>query len=91
MCGNCEVALCSDCAGAFLREPRILEMGLCNDKLWGYSCGIIYKYKVRWLEAAIVSPCWTPLLVQYVEVDEGHLLNENLQDQNIELECVGAR
>ena len=81
MCGDCEVALCSTCGDAFKREPRVIEMGLCNDNVWGYACHLIYKYKVRWLEAAIVTPCWTSFLVYYVEGDQGHLLNEDLQDQ----------
>ena len=53
-------------------------MALCNDNLWGYTCNIIYKYQVRWIEAAIVSPCWTNLVVYYIEGDYGHLMNEEL-------------
>ena len=63
---------------AILQQTKIPEMSLCNDNLWGYSCEIIYKYRVRWLEAAIVSPCWTSFLVFYVEADGGHLLDEDL-------------
>ena len=80
ICGECEIPLCHQCSYGICHEPQILEMGLCNDNLWGYSCELIYKYKVRWLEAAIVTPCWTSFLVYYVEDDGGHLLNEHVQD-----------
>ena len=73
MCGDREVALCSARGDAFVKEARVIDMGLCNDNLWGYTCPLIYKYKVRWLEAAIVTPCWTSFLVYYVEGDQGHL------------------
>ena len=56
-------------------------MGLCNDNLWGYTTDIISKYQVRWLEAAIVSPCWTSMMVFYVEGDGGHLFGEELNNQ----------
>ena len=56
----------------------------------GYSGDIIYKYKVRWLDATIVSPCLTSFLAYYVEVDEGHLLNENLQDQKYRTRVRGS-
>ena len=56
-------------------------MGLCNDNWWGYTTDVITKYRVRWLEAAIVSPCWTSMLVYYVEGDRGHLLNKELGKQ----------
>ena len=42
-------------------------MALCNDNFWGYASDIIYKYQVRWLEAAVVQPVWTTMLVCYVE------------------------
>ena len=51
-------------------------MALGNDNLWGYTSGIIFKYKVTWLEAAIVSPCWNQMLVYYVEGDGRHLMHE---------------
>ena len=71
ICGDCEVPLCKDCMIAFRYSPHVLPMGLCNDNLWGYTTSIIYQYKVRWLEAAIVSPAWTSMLVYYVEGDGG--------------------
>ena len=60
---------------------RVIPMGLCDDNFWGYTSDIIYKCRVRWIEAAIVSPCWTTMLVYYVEGDHGHLMNEELGDQ----------
>ena len=51
-------------------------MGLCNNNFWGHTTDIITKYRVRWIEAAIVSPCWTTMIVYYVEGDYGHLMNE---------------
>ena len=37
---------------------------------------IIVKYKVRWIEAVIVSPVWSSVLVYYTEGDREHLMNE---------------
>ena len=56
-------------------------MALCNDNFWGYTTDIIYKYKVRWIEAAIVSPCWTNMIVYYAEGDYGHLMMQSLSGQ----------
>ena len=56
-------------------------MALCNDNFWGYTTELIAKYRVRWIEAAIVSPCWTAMLVFYVEGDWGHLMNEEMGAQ----------
>ena len=44
-------------------------MALCNDNFLSYTT------EVRWIEAAIVSPVWTSVLVYYVEGDLGHLMN----------------
>ena len=51
-------------------------MALGNDNLWGYTSDKLVKYKVTWLESAIVSPCWNQMLVYYVEGDGGHLMHE---------------
>ena len=58
-----------------------IPMVLANDNFWGYTSDLLFKYKVTWLEAAIVQPCWTSMLVCYVEGDEGHLLGEEMQKQ----------
>ena len=39
------------------------------------------KYQVRWIEAAIVSPCWASMIIYYVEADHGHLMHEELGQQ----------
>ena len=56
-------------------------MALANDNFLGYTTDILTKYKVRWLEAAIVSPCWTSIIIYYVEGDHGHLFNEEMGNQ----------
>ena len=81
ICGDCEVPLCKDCLIAFRYSPYVIPMGLCNDNLWGYTTALISKYQVRWLEAAIVTPAWTSMIVFYVEGDRGHLFDEKLNEQ----------
>ena len=56
-------------------------MALCNNNFWSYTTEIIVKYKVRWIEAAIVSSVWTSVLVFLVEGDLGHLTNEVVGQQ----------
>ena len=48
---------------------------LANDNFWGYVTDILYKYRVRWIEAAAACPIFTALICYYVEGDRGHLLN----------------
>jgi hypothetical protein len=81
LCEECLVPVCHDCEVACRYSPHIIPMGLCNDNLFGYTTHLIAKYKVRWLEAAIVSPVWTSMMVFYVEGDGGHLFDETLQEQ----------
>ena len=56
-------------------------MGLANDNFWGYTSDILYRYQVRWVEAAIVAPIWTTMIVYYVEGDGGHLMTESFGQQ----------
>lgn len=65
-------------------------MALCNDNFWGYTTDILYKYQVTWLEAAIVQPCWTTMMVCYVEGDEGHLLGEKVNQQQYRTRVRGT-
>ena len=65
-------------------------MALANDNFWDYTTDIIYKYKVTYLEAAIAQPCWTSLLVCYVEGDYGHLFNEELHQQKYRTKVRGT-
>ena len=48
---------------------------LTNDNFWGFTTEIIYKYRVRWIEAAAACPVFTCLITYYVEGDRGHLMN----------------
>ena len=65
-------------------------MVLANDNFWGYTSDVIYKYGVTWLEAAIVQPCFTSILVCYVEGDYGHLLGEELHQQKFRTKVRGT-
>ena len=56
-------------------------MALCNDNFWGYGCNLITEYKVRWIETAIASPCYTSMMVYYAEGDYGHLMTEEVGRQ----------
>ena len=58
-----------------------VSMALCNDNMWGYSTDLIVTHKVRWIEAAAVLPCWTSMIVYYVEESYGHLLEEQVGKQ----------
>ena len=77
ICEDCNVPLCFQCRECIVHGRRKdIPMALCNDNFWGYASEIIYKYQVRWLEAALVQPVWTTMLVCYVEGDKGLLMNE---------------
>ena len=79
ICKKCQVPVCTECWRRLVRRNDFgIPMALCNDNFWGYTTSIIFKYKVRWIEAAIVSPCWTSMLCFYVEGDYGHLMTEEL-------------
>ena len=65
-------------------------MVLANDNFIGYTSGIITRYGVRWIEAAIVNPCWTNILVYYVEGDHGHRMGEELGKQQFRIVVRGT-
>ena len=65
-------------------------MVLASDNSWGCTTELIYRYRVRWLEMAIVQPVWTTMLVCYVEGDRGHLMNEELQQQSFRTRVRGT-
>ena len=73
----------------FGTAPNI-PMVLANDNFWGYTSDVIYKYGVTWLEAAIVQPCFTSILVCYVEGDYGHLIGEELHQQKFRTKVRGT-
>ena len=56
-------------------------MGLCNDNFWSYTTSILSTLNVRWIEAAIVNPYWTTMLIYYIEGDHGHLMKEIMGQQ----------
>ena len=74
----------------FSNAPSVIPMRLTNDNLWGYVDEAIYKYNVRFLEMAIVSPAWTNMVVYYVEGDYGHLLNEFVHRKQFRTVARGA-
>eukprot|EP00973_Karenia_brevis_P013704 1859324-Karenia_brevis.AAC.1 len=58
-----------------------VPMALADDNSFGYTSDIIYRYKVRWIEAAIVCPYWKNMIIYYVEGNQGHLMNEDMGQQ----------
>ena len=81
-CGKCQIAVCQQCfGGLFSSEPGGIPMSLGNDNFLDYTAQFLYKYDVTWLEVAIASPCWTTMLVYYIEGDRGHLFNEQFGRQ----------
>jgi len=90
LCSACHISLCHKCASCICYgQTAEIEMVLANDNMWGYTTDIIYKYQVTFLEAAIVQPCWTSMLVCYVEGDYGHLLGEELHQQQFRTRVRG--
>ena len=92
LCPRCRLPLCWRCSTTMLDKSgsRVVPMGLCNDNLWGYTTDVISKYQVRWIETAIVSPCWTTMLVYYVEGDRGHLMGEEVGQQQFRTKVRGT-
>ena len=91
LCKFCEIPLCHECY-KHCKAPHvgIIPMGLGNDNFWGYTSGILYKHQVRWIEAAIVLPCWTSIMVYYVEGDGGHLMTETVGTQRFRTVVRGS-
>ena len=90
ICGQCEIPLCRHCIESMKGVPCVMPMVLCNDNLWGYTTDIISKYQVCWLEAAIVSPTWTSMMMFFVEGDGGHLFGEVLNAQRYRVKVRGS-
>ena len=93
LCGSCKIPLCGHCLAILLGSRgarRVIPRGLCNDNFWGYTTSIIARYGVRWIEAAIVSPCWTSMMCYYVEGDRGHLMNEEVGQQKFRTMVRGS-
>ena len=81
VCPKCQVPLCRDCRITMASpDPTCaVPMALANDNWYDYAPELIYKWKVRFIEAAAAAPVWTTMIVYYIEEDQGHLLNEHLQ------------
>ena len=91
LCRFCEIPLCQD--GYKYCKPQhvgVIPMGLGNDNFWGFTTGILYQYQVRWIEAAIVLPCWTSIMCYYIEGDGGHLMGETVGQQQFRTVVRGS-
>ena len=92
LCGDCRIPICHSCwhyAWSKRYNYRI-PMCLANDNFWGYTTSLLTRYRVRWIEAAIVTPCWTNMLIYYVEGDHGHLMNEEMGQQKFRTVVRGS-
>ena len=84
LCEECRFPVCEQCHVIMTKKNATkcgVQMALCNDNMWGYSTDLIVTHKVRWIEAAAVLPCWTSMIVYYVEESYGHLLEEQVGRQ----------
>ena len=81
ICPDCCVPVCRRCERKLKGTHGNfgVPMALANDNLWGYVSHVIYKHKVRWIEAAVAMPAWTCMLMFYLEADHGHLMEEVLK------------
>ena len=60
LCKHCLIPLCAACYSHCQGHASgTIPMVLGNDNFWGYTTEVLYKYQVRWVEAAIVMPIWS--------------------------------
>ena len=79
LCETCELPICHQClVQMFDKRVLAVPQALANDNWYGYPTELLYKHKVRWIEAAAASPLWTSVVTYYVEADRGHLVEETL-------------
>ena len=75
LCDKCMIPLCHSCFKQFplCRQSKTpsIPMALGHDNFWAYTCALITKYKVRWIEISAVLPLWTHMVVYYVEGHDG--------------------
>ena len=91
LCRECMVPLCHCCIQVMRGGAKGgIPLSLCNDNFWTHTCELLYKYDVTWLEMAVASPCWTLMLVYYVEGDRGHLINEKVGGQRWRTKVKGG-
>ena len=86
LCKHCRMPVCEDCWAKLWQHNNKLAwkaggtipMSLANDHYYGHVHRVITKYDVTWLEMAACSTMWTTMLVYYLELPYGHLLNAKL-------------
>ena len=86
------MALCHECRRYVFatKSKGGIPWSLANDNFWDEPYAIVYKYNVTWLETMVASPCWTSILVCYVEGDKGHLMNEAIGQQRWRTRVKGS-
>ena len=91
VCQNCQILVCYECAPVMQRSRGsfVAPMALCNDNFWGFTTVLLARYKVRWIEMAAILPCWTNMIVYYVEEDYGHVMTEVVAKQQYRTVCRG--
>ena len=79
LCPRCRVPLCRTCLTRMTqrRAPGVPQ-ALTNDNWLGYPTELLYRHRVRWVEAAAACPVWTSVVCFYLEQDRGHLLEEDI-------------
>ena len=77
ICDQCEIPLCRSCfLTSIAKQNYKVPEALANDNYMGYVTSVLYRWKVRFIEAAAASPIFTALITYYAEGDRGHLLDE---------------
>ena len=61
-----------------MNDGQRIPMAVANHNYIGYCSQTLVRYKVRFIEAAIVCPVWTSLICFYMEEDRGHLMKEGI-------------
>ena len=72
ICELCVAPLCHCCI-RFIRGQASggVPTSLCNQNCWGHTSETLYELNASWIEVAVAFPCWTTILVFYVEGDKG--------------------
>ena len=69
LCESCCFPLCYSCFfTSKKKEDHLIPIpeALTNDNFWGYATALLYKYKVRWIEAAAACPIFTALILIFL-------------------------
>ena len=79
LCGRCEVPVCRSCITRMTQKfHAAVPQALTNDNWLGYPSELLYKHRVRWIEAAAACPVWTSMVCFYLESDRGHVFEEEI-------------